>query len=232
VSERLGLALALRRELRAHADPERARAQQAYMKSAMPYYGVTAGEQRKLWRSVFDAHPLPTFAAWREAALRLWSGARFREERYAAIGITGHRLYRAHQTLEALPMYERFIVEGAWWDYVDDVAAHRVGPLLEAYPRPMKRTLLAWAKGDDLWKRRSAIIAQVLRKKGTDTELLYACIAPSLGRKEFWLRKAIGWALRAYAWHDAAEVARYVKAHEEELSGLSKREALKNSKVG
>jgi 3-methyladenine DNA glycosylase AlkD len=218
----------LREGLRALADPERARGQQAYMKSKMPYYGVTAPEMRKLWKATFEAHPLPGFEAWRDTALRLWSGARFREERYAAIALTGHRLYRSHQTLDALPLYEKLVVEGAWWDYVDDVAVHRVGPLLAAHPRPMGRTLRAWSKGDDMWKRRTAIIAQVSFKTETDTELLYACIAPSLHRREFWLRKAIGWALRAYAWHDPAEIKRYVKQHDAELSGLSKREALKN----
>jgi 3-methyladenine DNA glycosylase AlkD len=221
----------LRKGLRALADPERARGQQAYMKSAMPYHGVTLPELRKLWKATFDAHPLPSFDVWRDTTLQLWSRARFREERYSAIALTGHRLYRGYQTLDALPIYERLVVEGAWWDYVDDVATHRVGPLLRAYPRPMGRTLRSWAKGDDLWKRRTSIIAQVLFKTETDTDLLYACIAPSLHRREFWLRKAIGWALRAYAWHDAAEVKRYVKQHEAELSGLSKREALKNVKA-
>jgi 3-methyladenine DNA glycosylase AlkD len=218
----------LRKGLRALADPERARGQQAYMKSEMPYYGVTQPELRKLWRATFEAHPLASFDAWRDATLRLWTGARFREESYCAVALTGHRLYRGHQTLDALPLYERLVVEGAWWDYVDDVAVHRLGPLLRAYPRPMAKTLRAWAKGDDMWKRRTAIIAQVSFKTETDTELLYACIAPSLRRREFWLRKAIGWSLRAYAWHDPAEIKRYVKQHDAELSGLSKREALKN----
>jgi 3-methyladenine DNA glycosylase AlkD len=218
----------IRRELRALGDPERARAQQAYMKSAMPYYGVTAPEQRETWRRVFDPGALLPFEAWCDAALAMWRGAKRREERYAAIALTGRKRYRAYQTLDALPMYEEFIVDGAWWDTVDDVATHRVGPLLAAFPGPMKKTLRAWAKGDDMWKRRSAIIAQVSFEKDTDTKLLEACIAPSIARKEFWLRKAIGWALRAYAWHEPQWVIRYVGAHEDELSGLSKREALKN----
>ena len=113
-------------------------------------------------------------------------------------------------------------------DYVDVVAIHRVGPLLHSYPREMKKTLLAWAKCDDLWKRRSAIIAQVSFKKATDPGLLARLIEPSLQRKEFWLRKAIGWALRAYAWHEPRWVVRYVKDRENELSPLSVREALKN----
>jgi 3-methyladenine DNA glycosylase AlkD len=91
----------------------------------------------------------------------------------------------------------------------------------------MKKRMLIWSTDRDMWKRRSAILCQIRKKAATDLDLLYACIAPSIGSKEFFLRKAIGWALRQYAWTDPREVVRYVKAHPE-LSGLSKREALKN----
>ena len=79
-----------------------------------------------------------------------------------------------------------------------------------------------------MWIRRASILAQLRFKEDTDLELLYACIQPSLSSKEFFLRKAIGWALRQYAWTDPKEVKRWVRAHEHELSNLSKREALKN----
>ena len=93
----------------------------------------------------------------------------------------------------------------------------------------MRSAMLAWAGGDDLWKRRSAILCQLGWKGETDLGLLYACIEPSLGSKEFFLRKAIGWALRQYAWTDPGEVLRYVAANEERLAPLSRREALKNA---
>ena len=79
-----------------------------------------------------------------------------------------------------------------------------------------------------MWKRRTAILCQLGSKAHTDLELLYACIEPSLGSQEFFLRKAIGWALRQYAWTDAAEVKRYVRRQRDRLSPLSVREALKN----
>jgi 3-methyladenine DNA glycosylase AlkD len=158
----------------------------------------------------------------------MWHGARFREERYAAIELTGHRSARAHQTLEALPLYEELIVTGAWWDLVDGIASHRLGGLLRRHPREMRRAMLEWSRDDDLWKRRSAIICQLGFKADIDLELLYACIEPSLGSREFFLRKAIGWALRQHAWTDPAEVARYVREKGDALSGLSRREALKN----
>jgi len=79
-----------------------------------------------------------------------------------------------------------------------------------------------------MWKRRTSILCQLGFKADTDLDLLYSCIRPSLGSKEFFLRKAIGWALRQYAWTNPGEVRRYVQAHENELSALSMREALKN----
>jgi 3-methyladenine DNA glycosylase AlkD len=125
-------------------------------------------------------------------------------------------------------MYEEMIVSGAWWDYVDGIASHRVGLLLRRHPEPMRTIMLEWSRSDDLWKRRTSIICQLTFKAETDLGLLYACIEPSLSSREFFLRKAIGWALRQYARTDPAEVVRYVSAHEGRLSPLSKREALKN----
>src|SRR5205085_2471938 len=108
----------------------------------------------------------------------------------------------------------------AWWDYVDAVAIHRLGPLLRSNPREMRETMLEWSRGDDLWKRRSAIICQNRFKRETDLDLLYACIEPALGSREFFLRKGIGWALREYAWTDPREVLRYVRGRKAELSPL------------
>ena len=120
------------------------------------------------------------------------------------------------------------IVTGAWWDLVDPIATHLLDKIHVREPRPMKRAMLAWSRSDDIWKRRASILFQIRRKEATDLEVLYACIEPSIGDKEFFLRKAIGWALRSYAWTDPKEIARYVEANEARLSPLSVREALKN----
>lgn len=213
--------------LRARAEPERAAAMQAYMKSRMPYLGVRAANVKLACREVYATYAFADAAAWRADVLALWRPAAFREVRYAALALAGHRGARRFQTLDALPLYEELIVSGAWWDYVDELAAHRIGGLFAAYPAELRRVMLAWSTDDDLWKRRTSILCQLRFKERTDLALLYACIEPSIPSTEFFLRKAIGWALRAYAWHDPAEVTRYVKAHPA-LSGLSKREALKN----
>jgi 3-methyladenine DNA glycosylase AlkD len=218
----------LRAALRTAADPARAAAMQSYMKSEMPYWGVPAPRLRAICRELFASYPFESVARWRADVLSLWRSAKRREERYAALALAGHRKARAFQTLEALPMYEELIVSGAWWDFVDVLASHQIGKLLELYPREMRRTLRAWSRGDDLWKRRAAILAQLRCRDATDTQLLYACIRPSLSSKEFFLRKAIGWALRELAKYQPGEVLRYVEEHAHELSPLSRREALKH----
>jgi 3-methyladenine DNA glycosylase AlkD len=219
---------AMRKALRDIGDPSKAPIMQAYMKSEMPYLGIQAVPFRKAAKAVLAAYPLDSFEDWRDSVLGLWRGARYREERYAAIELAGYRKYEKFRTLDALPMYEEMITTGAWWDYVDSIASHRVGELLRRYPKKLPAILREWAVSDDIWKRRSAILAQLGFKGDTDLTLLYDCMRPSLGRPEFFLRKAIGWALRQYAWTDPKEVRRYAKAHAKQLSALSKREALKN----
>jgi 3-methyladenine DNA glycosylase AlkD len=224
----IGLANAIRAELTAAADSAKAPAMQAYMKSAMPYLGVTAVPLDKICKRLFRELNYRSSQDWQCDVLALWNGALFREERYAAIALTGIKAVQGFQQIDALPMYQQMIVSGAWWDYVDPLATARLGQILRHQPLPMKRTMLRWSKAANLWQRRSAILCQIKAKQQTDTAFLYACIEPSLASGEFFLRKAIGWALREYAWTDPAEVSRYVKANEGRLSGLTRREALKN----
>jgi len=217
-----------RRTLAAAGDPARARTAQAYMKSSMPYHGIAAAPFRKLAKELLADQAFTTAEAWQRDVLAVWRPARFREERYLAIALAGDRRAAEFRTPAALPMYEELITTGAWWDYVDDLAAHQVGPMLDTHPRPMRHAMLTWSRSPDMWKARTSIICQVLRKDRTDLEMLYACIEPSIASREFFLRKAIGWALRAYAWRDPAEIVRYVRENDARLSGLSKREALIN----
>lgn len=221
----------LRRSMQAAADPKRAAGQQAYMKSAMPYHGVRSSEMRAICRDVFRDYPFDDAARWQKDVLAIWRGAAFREERYAAIELAQARKARRFHVMESLPTFEELIVDGAWWDYVDTIASHDLGLVLKNEGAPMRRAMLAWSKCDDIWKRRSAILCQLHLREETDLDLLYACIEPSISSKEFFLRKAIGWALRQYAWTDPDEVVRWVRANEHRLSNLSKREALKNIEV-
>ena len=218
----------LRKVLRKIGDPAKAATMQAYMKSTMPYHGVPTPLLRQACRDVFADTSFPSASHWQEQVLDLWRNARFREERYAAVHLSGDKRAREFQTPGALGLYEELIVTGAWWDYVDEIAANRLGPILRDYPTPMRRKMLTWSKSDHLWKRRSSIICQLGSKAQTDLDLLYACIEPSLESREFFLQKAIGWALRQHARTNPTEIRRYVRLNEARLSALSRREALKH----
>lgn len=198
------------------------------MKSEMPYHGVPSPELANICRRLFDPLEFPSAPPWTAATLFLWRNAEFREERYAAFAFSGVRSAQPFQTLRAMPMYEEMIVTGAWWDYVDGLAANRLGPILRRFPTPMARRMRSWSRSSDLWKRRTSIICQLRFGADTDRALLYDCIEPSLDSREFFLRKAIGWALRQYARVEPVEVARYVQRMGARLSPLSRREAVRH----
>jgi 3-methyladenine DNA glycosylase AlkD len=156
---------------------------------------------------------------------RLWREADYREERYAAIALLDTPAARRLREPAVLATVAELIVAGAWWDYVDELA-HRAGDLLAGWPAEVRPVLLTWAAGDDTWLRRAAIIGQLGRREQTDLELLTAAIEAAQGEREFFLRKAIGWALRDYARTDPDWVRSFAARHE--LSPLSRREALRH----
>jgi 3-methyladenine DNA glycosylase AlkD len=214
------------------ADPERAPRMQAYMKSAMPFRGVPSPVLHRLCKQVLDEVVLPDRASWEAAVREVWDRADYREERYAALALAGHRRYRDYRDPAALPLYRHLVVTGAWWDLVDTIASHHVGEILRTHHDETVPVLRAWAVDDDLWLRRTAILAQLGRKADTDVDLLAFALTSnledSLHGKEFFVRKALGWALREHARTDPDWVRRFVASYDGRLSGLTRREALKH----
>ena len=215
------------KRLAAAGDPERAQGQQRYMKSELPFHGVRVPEVRRLAGAVVRDHPLAHPDVWEATVLGIWRAATHREQRYGAIELAYARPYRGWLRPDRLAMVEEMVVSGAWWDYVDQLAGKHIGHLLGTYPADIRMVLLSWAEDDDIWRRRSAILAQLRFKDRTDPDLLYALIEPSVTSKEFFLRKAIGWALREYSKTRPGAVIRYVDANRRRLSPLSRREAMK-----
>jgi 3-methyladenine DNA glycosylase AlkD len=211
----------IREALRAVADPTLALGQQAYMKSAMPFLGVRMPAVRATVRATSrDADA----AVLLDAALTLWREARFREERYAALAVMGLSPLRGDVAL--LNVHEEMVRTGAWWDLVDEVA-HRLRELFDVDPLWMAVGMRVWADDDDMWVRRAAIISQLGRRSATDRDVLEYAILASIADRQFFLRKAIGWALRDLGRHDPDWVRTFVSQHPE-LSALSRREALKH----
>lgn len=204
------------------------------MKSAMPYRGLTSPILRRVLRPLLDdpALRLATRQEWDATVRTLWDDATHREERYAAVALTGHRHYRAWQDPDTLPLYAHLIRTGAWWDYVDELASNRVGPVLLRHNEAVDPTIRTWAVSDELWLRRTAILSQLTFAESTDvgllTEVIDANVEGTACGSTFWIRKAIGWALRQYARTDPTWVRGYVTAQGPRLSGLTRREALKH----
>lgn len=214
----------IRSRLRQAADPARAAGAQAYLKSEMPSLGVRVPEVRRIVRAAAKELPPGSLQELQSAVLELWRGAGWREERYAAIDLTGLRL--AAGELSMLPLYEEIIRTGAWWDLVDGVS-HRLCGLLQTHRGDVTPALIRWSTDADFWIRRAAITAQLGAKSATDPALLAAVIEPNLADPEFFIRKAIGWALRDYAATDPDWVRDFATRHGEAMSPLSRREALR-----
>jgi len=214
---------AIRSALRDAADAERAPRMQAYMKSALPFLGVPMPAVRAITKAALRAHPSDLGEL--EADVRtLWDEAAFREERYAASALLAAKV--ATGRLELVPLYEHLATTGAWWDHVDDLA-HRIAELHDAHPVEAAVVVRRWSTAGDFWLRRLAIISQLGRRERVDPVLLTDVIEPNVADTEFFVRKAIGWALREYARVEPDWVRAFVTDHPE-LSGLSKREALKH----
>lgn len=216
---------AVRAGLARLADPAKADDMRRYMKSVMPFRGVAKPERVKLGRELFAAHPVPDAETWVAVVLELWREAGYREERYLALDLIG--AYPRWQDVGLLPVYDELVVTGAWWDFVDEIAARRVGPLLRSDPAVVAPLVREWSVDEDRWRRRTSVICQLGSKSATDTDLLAECVEANLADPDFFLRKGIGWALREYAKTDPGWVRAFVDAHPT-LSPLSRREALKH----
>ena len=219
------LIAAVRAALREAAQPDLARPMQAYMKSATPFLGVRVPAMRTLTRGEAKLRPFATSADLIDTVLRLWREAAYREERYAAITLLDTPAARRHRDPALLPALEELIVTGAWWDYVDELA-HRAGDLLLSWPAEVRPAILTWTRSEDRWLRRASIICQLGMRDRADVELLTVTIEAAIGDSDFFLRKAVGWALRDYARTDPAWVRSFAETHD--LSPLSRREALKH----
>jgi 3-methyladenine DNA glycosylase AlkD len=225
MSEPAGLIEYVQTELARRADPEKAVGMQAYMKTDMPFYGVQKAGRVEILRQLAREYPPSDAKEYHDLVLGLWS-LPHREEKYLALGIARH--FEAFVVAKSIPLYRRLIVEGAWWDFVDEIATKLIRRLVVADPALTWPVVDEWIDDDDMWLRRTAILCQIGAKEHTDTDRLYRFCARRAFEKGFFIRKAIGWALREHARIDPESVARFVVENRDQLSGLSFREATKH----
>lgn len=197
---------------------------QAYMRTSDPFFGIQKRERTLIARELRKQFPPADAVEWRASVLALWAQPH-REEKYLAIDYA--RLWPRFHTPAAAPLFARLIVEGAWWDLVDPVAVNLVGTTYLAYRDAVRPTLDDWIDDDNLWLRRTALLSQIKHRDATDEAQLFDYCLRRSAEKEFFIRKAIGWALRDYSWTRPEAVRAFLAENRERLSPLSVREGAK-----
>ena len=198
---------------------------QAYLKTDQPFLGVMADGRVEVVREVDAKFPAADVHENEAQVATLWREPE-REMQYVAVGLARRR--RKFVGTGSLPLYERMIREGAWWDLVDEIAIHLVGVAGMVETEAIRTAMDAWIEDPHMWVRRTAIIFQNRHKGKTDEARLFRYCLACAHEKEFFIRKAIGWALRDYAKTNPEAVRSFVEEHRERLSGLSIREATKH----
>jgi 3-methyladenine DNA glycosylase AlkD len=208
----------------AAADPVRAGPMRAYMRDKFSFLGIRSPEQRTLARQVLAGLAKPDEEDLRAVALACWELPE-REYQYFACGWL--RRHARVCSADFVDTARHLVVTKPWWDTVDVLAVHLVGPMVTRQPQ-LVSTMDAWSGDVDMWLVRTAVLHQLAYREATDATRLFRYCTAQAAHPDFFVRKAIGWALREYAKTAPDAVRAYLRAHESRLSGLSVREALKN----
>ncbi|MBC1464053.1 DNA alkylation repair protein [Listeria welshimeri] len=206
---------------RANRSLEEAGPMEAYMKNQFTFLGIKAGKRKKLLAGFIKENGAPTDLL--DYVIVLFKEEE-REFQHVAIDLLSR--YGKEQPREAIQVYEKLIVTKSWWDTVDGLAGTIISNHFKLYPDLIPTYNEAWINGENIWLARTAILFQLKYKDQTDTELLFSNCEKWLSSKEFFIQKAIGWALRQYAKVDSEAVRIFVNTHP--LAPLSRREALKH----
>jgi 3-methyladenine DNA glycosylase AlkD len=211
-------------ELSRAADPVRAVAMAAYMKTTQPFYGVPAPHVHAIAKEARRCFLPGSRMGYEWNVLGLWQVPQ-REARYIAIDYAKQPAFLLPQSI---PLYERMIREGAWWDFVDGISSNLVGLAYLSHRHAVRPLLECWIEDADFWIRRSALLAHLRHKSETDAEQLFRHCLKCAAEPEFFIRKAIGWTLREYSKTNPAAVMAFLTKHRESLSPLSLREGARH----
>lgn len=207
-----------------HSNPENAFAMAKYMKNNFPFFGLKTEERRKIFKEIWKQNKNEVAENVRKIALELYSKPQ-REFHYCAIEILIQEL-KGNYKKEDIQLIEKLIVTNTWWDSVDTIAKYILGEYLLKFPMETKNVIARFSKSENMWLNRSAILFQLNYKQKTNFDILKVECNKHKMSKEFFIQKAIGWALREYAKINPDAVKEFVsKAN---LKPLSTKEALKN----
>jgi 3-methyladenine DNA glycosylase AlkD len=206
-----------------NADEFHAKRKTAYMRHLFPFIGLLTPLRKTLQKPLFKTSAIHDERHLKRILIDLWDKEQ-REFQYAALDLAAS--FRKLASSLTLEVYERMIRQKSWWDTVDDIAANLVGPLVSDHPNLLE-VMDQWIQDENLWIRRTALIFQLKWKKQTDARRLFSYCSQLMHERDFFIRKAIGWALRQYSKTDPRAVEQFIGNNRLKLSQISKKEASK-----
>ena len=208
-------------ELEAAKNPEKATPMEAYMRHQFPFLGIAAPERNARYKKYFPSAKKTKIIDW-DFVDTCWEKDA-REYQYVAVNYL--KAMQSYLTKSDLPKLERLVVTKSWWDTVD-ILDRVVGSLVYDKPK-LGEIILQWSLSDNIWLRRVAIDHQLLRKEKTDVHLMEKILLNNLDQTEFFINKAIGWALRDYSKTNPTWVAGFIEKNKERMAELSIKEGSK-----
>ena len=208
-------------EMIQHKNEEQAQRMSKYMLNKFEYIGIKTPERRKIFKNFFSEYKNEEKIDW-EFVNKCWEN-KYREFQYVAADYLKNM--KDKLTIDDIPKFKRLILEKSWWDTVDNLDM-TIGALA-LKDSNVNKILLEWSLDENIWLRRIAIDHQLLRKEKTNTELLEKILKNNLGQAEFFINKAIGWALRDYSKTNPERVKNFIEENKEKMAKLSIKEASK-----
>ena len=208
-------------EMIQHKNEEQAQKMSKYMLNKFEYIGIKTPERRKIFKNSFKEYKNKEKIDW-EFVNKCWEN-KYREFQYVAADYLKNM--KDKLTIDDIPKFKRLILEKSWWDTIDNLDM-TIGALA-LKDSNVNKILLEWSLDENIWLRRIAIDHQLLRKEKTNTELLEKILKNNLGQAEFFINKAIGWALRNYSKTNPERVKNFIEENKEKMAKLSIKEASK-----
>jgi len=208
-------------EMIQHKNEEQAQKMSKYMLNKFEYIGIKTPERRKIFKNFFKEYKNEEKIDW-EFVNKCWEN-KHREFQYIAADYLKNM--KDKLTIDDIPKFKRLILEKSWWDTIDNLDM-TIGALA-LKDSNVNKILMEWSLDENIWLRRIAIDHQLLRKEKTNTELLEKILKNNLGQAEFFINKAIGWALRDYSKTNPEWVKNFIEENKEKMAKLSIKEASK-----
>lgn len=205
------------------SNPANAKPMKKYMREQFEFFGIKHPHRRQICKDFIKKYGLPEFEALEQIVTELWEQPQ-REFHY--FGIELPEKFKSKWEINIISLFEKMIINKSWWDTVDLISTKLVGEYFKKFPKQISVITEKWINSDNFWLNRTCILFQLKYQDKTDTNLLFSYINKCSESKEFFIQKAIGWALREYAKTSPGKVINFVSHNN--LKPLSKREALKN----